>query len=121
MKKIKFTVYLAGVIALLVSMTLLSCGNDDSDDPLGNDKNDNINANTPVEILCEEGESIKPEFVVKRLELPHLQTRGSKVIVHSSKGEVNYAVEWDTELNSQHWTCYEMYADNSTVRTSRYY
>ena len=62
MKKIKFTVYLAGVIALLVSMTLLSCGNDNSDDPLGNDKNDNINANTPVEILCEEGESIKPEF-----------------------------------------------------------
>ena len=121
MKKIKFTVYLTGVIALLVSMTLLSCGNDDSDDPLGNDKNDNINANTPVEILCEEGESIKPEFVVKRLELPHLQTRGSKVIVHSSKGEVNYTVEWDTELNSQHWTCYEMYADNCTVRTSRYY
>ena len=43
------------------------------------------------------------------------KTKGGKsiIITHKLKnGEVNYSVEWDAELKSNRWTCYELYSSN---------
>ena len=103
--KLLARLWLGGVIAASV-VTLASCSGDDGGETTGQSTNGNANLGSAY---------------VKRLEFPKLKTDNVKVIVHTADGEVNYAVEWDTKLNSQHWTCYEMYDSNSKANTTRYY
>lgn len=66
-----------------------------------------------------------------RLEFPKLKGDPSVVVVHravlngKTKEEgVNYCVEWDTELNSQRWSCYQLYSSvnyNTASNVARYY
>lgn len=119
MKNKQSIVFLKNVMTLLVSLTFLSCGSDEGDNTSESDSN--INANKTESILVDQASGVDASGIVRRLEFPHLKDKEAQVIVHTSEGEVNYAVEWDTRRNSQHWTCYEMYADNSTSKTSRYY
>lgn len=103
--KLLARLWFGGVIAASVVM-LASCSGDDGGEATVQSTNGNANLGSAY---------------VKRLEFPKLKTDNVKVIVHTSDGEVNYAVEWDTKLNSQHWTCYEMYDSNSKAKTTRYY
>ena len=66
-----------------------------------------------------------------RLEFPKLKGGTSTVVVHrailnkNTKQEgVNYCVEWDYGLNSQRWSCYQLYSSinyHSSYNVSRYY
>ena len=88
-------------------------------DPTPKTVNSNKNATGPAEAQY-------------RLEFPKLKDGKSVVVVHRSilnkntKEEgVNYCVEWDTELNSQRWSCYQLYSSinydfNNKYNVSRY-
>ena len=66
-----------------------------------------------------------------RLEFPKLKDGSNVVVVHravlngKTKEEgVNYCVEWDTDLSSQRWSCYQLYSSvnySSASNVARYY
>ena len=103
------------ILALMFTATLMlaGCGSDGDDDgPTpgggggGNKPEVNINknvvkANIPAEVT--------------RLEFPRLREIGNSVVQvyktnDSYSDGVNYAIEWDTDLKSQRWSCYQMVA-----------
>ncbi len=97
---------LCPLLAAAAILTLASCGGNDS--PGGGTGGPtvpaNANANNPTVSRKE----------VARLEFPHLKGGNSIVLVHKTSDGydpdgVNYAVEWDTKLKSQRWTCYQMH------------
>ena len=95
-------------LCAIAALTLLTaCGGDDDDggSTASASSSNNSNANT-----------VTDDAAVLRLEFPKVKGGTSKVIVHRTDGdtsydsdEVNYALEWDTELKSQRWTCYQMH------------
>jgi len=93
-----------------IVITLAACGSDDNDYKLDSD-DVNLNRNSTVEVQ-EAG----------RLEFPRLRQDGtSMVVVHSTQRYgVNYSLEWDFTKKSQRWSCYQMYAGNSSSNASRY-
>lgn len=91
---------------LFLTLLLASCASDDDGTPSGSG---NANANDA---------SASPYCT--RLEFPRLQKSGTQLVVHLSDGVVNYAVEWDKQLQTQHWSCYEMYDDLCESHTTRY-
>jgi endonuclease G len=61
-----------------------------------------------------------PAEAQSRLEFPKLKDDNSVVVVHravlngkTNEEGVNYCVEWDTGLNSQRWSCYQLYSSIS--------
>ena len=61
-----------------------------------------------------------PAEAQSRLEFPKLKDDNSVVVVHravlngkTNEEGVNYCVEWDTSLNSQRWSCYQLYSSIS--------
>ena len=98
----------------LISFTLIGCGSEDDHSSDNGNKiinTSNINSNL---------EERNP--YTHRIEFPRIKGGRSIIVTHGlENGEVNYCLEWDTEKKSNRWTCYQMYADNSTARTSRWY
>ncbi len=92
-----------------------ACGGDDNA-PGGNDGEQgdvsNVNANKVTVNVPSE---------VTRLEFPKLAGGSNDlVVVHKVAGfGVNYSLEWDCSKKAQRWTCYQMYAANSTKGWSR--
>ena len=119
MKTIRLTILLSALL------TLTACGDDDQiiipgSKPISSDTSDNANRNTsgPIEAQT-------------RYEFPKVKGGTSCVVVHrgilnkNTKDEgVNYCIEWDTALNAQRWSCYQLYSSvnyHSSYNVSRYY
>jgi endonuclease G len=105
------------IFLLLLSATLIlsSCGESDDNNNGGTggktDMTNNTNSNH---------NDVNP--YTHRLEFPHVKGGKSLIIVHTlSSGEVNYSVEWDTDLKSNRWTCYQINGSNRKTNTKRYY
>ena len=98
----------------LISFTLIGCSSgDDHSSDNGNKIINTSNINSNLE---------ERNPYTHRIEFPRIKGGRSIIVTHSlENGEVNYCLEWDTEKKSNRWTCYQMYADNSTARTSRWY
>lgn len=92
-------------ISMLLLVMVNACSDKDKED--AGTQQTNVNAN-------EAG-------YARRLEFPRLKNTNTVLLVHTSEGEVNYSVEWDKKLQSQHWSCYAMYESNMVNKTSRYY
>lgn len=98
-----------GLFLLLASAAILalaSCGGSDSPGggAGGSTAPANTNANNPKTSRRE----------VVRLEFPRLKGGNSILLVHKTSDSydpdgVNYSVEWDSDLKSQRWTCYQMH------------
>ncbi len=61
-------------------------------------------------------------------ELPRPKGGSSIVLTHNCKlnnvsglSGANYTIEWDTEKNSQRWSCYKMFSAVAVKNVSRYY
>ena len=104
-------------LATATIIALASCGGSDSPGGIPEipTAEKNANANNPKTSRKE----------VTRLEFPHLKGNGSIVLVHKTNDSydpdgVNYAVEWDTSLKAQRWTCYQMHKERlATTAHSR--
>ena len=117
MKKLHF------ILSALLLMTFVACGDDENEYKIGKKGED-----TPVQ--TDDRQSNGPEIAKYNLEFPALKGGNSVVVVHSgvlndriNKSGINYCVEWDTEINAQRWSCYQLYSDNYKTGSavSRYY
>ena len=114
------------LIFSILGFSLLSCGNDvePGDDSGGSSSSANVNRN-----------STTANPLYGRLEFPRLKGGSNNIVlIHQASFGVNYSVEWDTNLRptgwdwsndggtlrSQRWSCYQMYAANSVIKTKRY-
>lgn len=89
--------YISFIAGLSMALILGACGggSDASAPTIG----DNLNANS------------KP--YTTRLEFPRLSADAQTAVrVYLDGDEVNYSMEWDKDLQSQHWSCYQLYASN---------
>lgn len=100
------------LIALLAALSFIavSCGDDNDDGGSGSgsgqsstERNDNAN-------------TVTTERAVTRLEFPALKKEGrQKIIVHRlsntsyDKDAINFCTEWDCDLKSQRWSCYQLH------------
>ena len=100
--------------AVCMALMFAACSgggdDDDSDDSSSSSSSSSSSNNTNMN-SADDGEE-----AVLRLEFPKLKGGNSKVIVHRTTGDtqydsdcVNYAIEWDCDLKSQRWTCYQMH------------
>ena len=99
---------------LLAALLAFSACNDDDDIIIPGSKvitntetTENTNKNTTG-----------PAEAQSRYEFPKLKGGQSIVVVHRAvlnnnftNTDVNYCVEWDAELQSQRWSCYQLYSD----------
>ena len=111
------------LLSAALLMVFVACGDDSNEYNIGGRKG----GDTPVQ--PDDRQSAGPEIAKYNLEFPALKGGKSIVIVHQGvlndklkKSGVNYSVEWDTEIRSQRWSCYQMYADNYKTgsQVSRY-
>ena len=117
---------------LMVALfTLAACGDGGSDDVGGGtEPQPQSDPNPPSTNVNNNKNTTGPVEAQSRLEFPQLKGGNSIVVVHravlnkNTKEEgVNYCVEWDTELNSQRWSCYQLYSSinyHSTYKVVRY-
>ena len=128
---------------LTLTPLLVACGSDDDDTiiylPDNGNNNGGNNGGTPDDNnLSGEDSGVAgnsncnttatltgtiPE--VMRLEFPRIKKGTSVVIVHKTSDKydptgVNYCTEWDYELQSQRWSCYQMHAGYSLKGITRY-
>ena len=89
----------------------------DGDEGGGNEPK--TNPTTPSSVNNNKNTS-GPVEAQSRLEFPKLKDDNSVVVVHravlngkTNEEGVNYCVEWDTSLNSQRWSCYQLYSSIS--------
>lgn len=92
-------------------LALASCGSDSSE--AGGDGS-SVSGNNTNSNLAE------ANIVTHRLEFPRVKGGSSAIITHYDNGEVNYSVEWDTDIRSCRWSCYEIYGANRKSSTQRY-
>ena len=114
-------------MATLFALAACSDGGDDD----GGSTEPKTNPDTPTSTINDNKNTSGPSEAQYRLEFPLLKGGNSIVVVHRSilnkntKEEgVNYCVEWDTELNSQRWSCYQLYSSinySTASGVSRYY
>ena len=97
---------LSFLFVCLAAMTFIACGGDDDYTP---DK---------------PGDNSIPSAI---LQFPALKGGSSIVVNHvatlndrNGATGVNYSVEWDTQLNSQRWSCYKMYNTVNANNVTRY-
>ena len=96
---------------ILVSALLAfaACGSDSGPDNGYEGNGNNVNSN-----LAE------ANAVTHRMEFPRVKGGNSYIITHYDEGEVNYSVEWDTDIRSCRWSCYVINGTNRKSGTSRY-
>ena len=109
--------------------TLAACSDGGDDGGGGNEPKPNPEP-TP-KTVNENKNTTGPAEAQYRLEFPKLKGGSSVVVVHravlnrkTEEEGVNYCVEWDTSLNSQRWSCYQLYSSinySSASNVSRYY
>ncbi len=114
---------------LAACLLLTACGDDGGDE--GNRIEPKTNPNPTPTNVNNNKNTTGPAEAQHRLEFPKLKGDPSVVVVHrailngKTKEEgVNYCVEWDTELNSQRWSCYQLYSSvnyNTASNVARYY
>ena len=110
-------------------VTLTACGDDNEDIIIEHNSKHTEGPSTSV--INENRNTTGVTAAQTRLEFPKLKGNGSLVIVHqailnkNTKQEgINYCIEWDTAINAQRWSCYQMYSSinyNSGYNVSRYY
>ncbi|MCR5076845.1 MAG: DNA/RNA non-specific endonuclease [Prevotella sp.] len=99
-------------LSFLAFTAMTSCGDDNDNnsktgqkEELTNNKNSNLK---------------EAQYATHRLEFPKLKGGKSVIITHKlNNGEVNYSVEWDAELKSNRWTCYQLYSSNRQNNVAR--
>lgn len=89
------------LLAMAAVMTACGGGDDDQWGGQGGGGSETKNVNRNV---------VTTHAEVLRLEFPKVKGGKSVILVHQTTDSygVNYAVEWDTELKSQRWSCYQM-------------
>ena len=99
---------------LCIIAVFAACGGDDDDDS-GSSQSSSSSSSTSNSNNTNMNE-VDDDAAVLRLEFPKLKGGNSKVIVNRTTGdtqydadEVNYCVEWDCDLKSQRWSCYQMH------------
>lgn len=115
-------------MSVVTLFALAACSDGDDD---GGSTEPKTNPDTPTSTINDNKNTSGPSEAQSRLEFPLLKGGNSIVVVHRSilnkntKEEgVNYCVEWDTELNSQRWSCYQLYSSinySTASGVSRYY
>ena len=113
------------LLALLVSFA--ACGGDDGDIVISKGSGSSTSA-TGADSINSNKNTSGPTEAKYRLEFPHLQK--GVVLVHQAELNknnkqtgVNYSVEWDTDLQSQRWSCYQLYSSinfHSSYNVQRY-
>ena len=102
-------------VMLAVPMLFTSCKDEDPVDNSANTNGVSLNSNTTD--VCQ---------YANRLEFPHLSSNGtSQVLVNKTNDKydadgINYCVEWDSNLKSQRWSCYQMHTGYSVSGISRF-
>lgn len=97
----------AHALALVFGLMLSACGGVDEETDGGSNATGNANKNTTV--ICKYAD---------RLEFPKLSNNGHSVaIVHRTSDNydlqgINFCTEWDYQLGSQRWSCYQMHTSN---------
>ena len=109
--------------------TLTACSDGGDDGGGGNEPKPNPDP-TPKTVNSNKN-TTGPAEAQYRLEFPKLKGGSNVVVVHravlnrkTEEEGVNYCVEWDTSLNSQRWSCYQLYSSinySSASNVSRYY
>lgn len=92
-------------------LTVVSCGDDD----------DTSGGNTSTNVVNVNKNSASSSPYATNLEFPHLNSDNLLIIHSTATYGMTYALEWNTTLKSQRWTCYELYDDNSVANVSRWY
>lgn len=112
------------LLSAALLMVFVACGDDSNEYNIGGKKG------SETAVQPDDRQSSGPDIAKYNLEFPALKGGNSVVVVHRgilndklNKSGVNYSVEWDTEINAQRWSCYQMYADNYKTgsQVSRYY
>ena len=108
-------------LSALALMAFVACGDDENDYQIGEKKS------TPNPVDTDPSQASGPEIAKYSLEFPALKGGNSIVLVHeatlndkSGKSGVNFSIEWDTDKNTQHWTCYKMYDTTIAQNVQRY-
>lgn len=99
------------LLLLVATFSLAACGDDDDDNTGGTTQSINVNSNA----------ALSETPYVTNLEFPHRNTSNILIVHSTSSYGMNYALEWNTELKSQRWTCYQLHAGNSVSNVTRWY
>lgn len=100
----------ASMLMLVLLATMLAgCDNDNG--------NDNDNDDNPTTIVNKNANTATTDRAVLRLEFPALHKTGNQqIIVHRvndntiyDEDRVNFCTEWDCDLKSQRWSCYQLH------------
>ena len=107
------------LLSALLLIVFVACGDDENEYKIGGKKGEETRVQT------DDRQSNGPDVAKYNLEFPALKGGKSVVVVHSgvlndklNKSGINYSIEWDTEINAQRWSCYQMYADNYKTGSS---
>ncbi len=114
-------------ILLTTLITMAACGGDGEDIVVER----NNKPDTPKTSVNNNRNTTGPSEAQWRLEFPKLKGGSNQVVIHrailnknTQQTGINYCVEWDPSLNSQRWSCYQLYSSinyHSTYNVSRYY
>ena len=114
-------------ILLTTLITMAACGGDGEDIVVER----NNKPDTPKTSVNNNRNTTGPSEAQWRLEFPKLKGGSNQVVIHrailnknTQQEGINYCVEWDPSLNSQRWSCYQLYSSinyHSTYNVSRYY
>ena len=71
---------------------------------------------TPTPVAPDPRQDDAPVEAKSNLEFPAVKGGNSKVLIHkaqlnSTYSGLNYAVEWDTNIHAQRWSCYKLFAN----------
>lgn len=111
------------ILAIAFVAALASCGDDDNNGAgnggsviVGNTNANAVTGNLPKEIMRTEFPKVSGGD--NNLVVVHKVT-GFGTKADGTKDGVNYSIEWDCQKKAQRWTCYQMYASNSTANWKR--
>ena len=114
-KRLRLQLIIGTITACLAFALIMACSSDDSNDEGGRGGYGNSAANANKNDASQEP-------ALSRLEFPKVKGGSSRVLIHTNNDQIgiNYSVEWDTQKQSQRWSCYQLTAANRKSNTSRY-
>jgi endonuclease G len=98
--------------ALMLALPCYSSCSDTDDDKASTESSGaNVNKN-----------DTSKEPALARLEFPKVKGGNSLVLIHSTNDSygINYSVEWDSDKQSQRWSCYQMTSETLAKNTTRF-
>lgn len=98
------------LLTLLLPVLLMACSDDDD------------NNNIPPTQVNENRNDASKEPALQRLEFPKVKGGRSIVVIHTTDDHfgISFSSEWDCEMLSQRWSCFQMHAGNSGGSVGRY-